>query len=136
MTTELILYADFYAEHPYIFDKIQNNPDRYRNYVFGMTTSCAASEDLSSDATTMFDCVKKEVILNIENRPWGSMMTMLALSSVVKRKMKSLYPITSNTTNVSVYNGNITPRDSIMERSCTLLIMWSSLGIFVELEVV
>lgn len=46
---------------------------------------------MSFEATNSQNCVQAEAKCNLQNRSWGSLMTMFALSSVIKREINSVY---------------------------------------------
>ena len=70
--------------------------------------------------------VVKEGINNSINNKWASLMCMLALSSVIKRVIRTVYPQTGGIVE-SVFNGKISPRHIFIaaEKGELLNIMWS-----------
>ena len=123
VSLELCLHADYYASHPYINDKIREDPEHHENLIFGLTVSNSAGSKWSAGDETKTLCVIRESVHNIKSRTWGSFMTMLALSSVVGLKIKSVYPNTSDLYD-NVFNGLISPRETT-EHSGDVIIMWS-----------
>ena len=109
--------------HIHINDKIRENPEHHENLIFGLTVSNSAGSKWSAGDETKTLCVICESVHNIKSRTWGSFMTMLALSSVVGLKIKSVYPNTSDLYD-NVFNGLISPRETT-EHSGDVIIMWS-----------
>ena len=117
---ELCLHADYYASHPYINDKIRENLEHHENLIFGLAVSISAVSKWSAGDETKTLCVIRESVHNIKSRT-GSFMTMLAISSVVGLKIKSVYPNTSDLS-YNVFNGLISPRETT-EHSGDVIIM-------------
>ena len=123
---ELCLNNDFYATHPFIETKIVENPGYHKNSIFGMAVSNKAGKKWSSGEESINKCILREAMYNTSNRNWGSLLCMLALSSVVGHQIKSVYPSTDNLYE-KVFNGVIYPHDT-NDNNGELHIMWSRFG--------
>ena len=93
VSAELFLHADFYAGHSYL----QQSDDNECTSLFKSPNS-AFTIALSEASAPMYQnhdrisCVQKEAAVVAEDGEWSSLMCMLALSTVLKQKVRSLYP--------------------------------------------
>lgn len=129
MTLELFLNRQYYATHPYIIDKISKNcKHRSDAGIFGMFISNTSDSKFGSGAekgkANRVACIIHEARLNIENRRWCSMISLIALSNVVGRNIKSIYPASSDF-HETISNGMVYARENSVEKKQPLLIMWS-----------
>ena len=93
VSVELFLHADFYADHSYL----QQSDDNECTFLFKSPNSAftiALSETPAPEYQNndRISCVQKESAAMAEDGEWSSLMCMLALSTVLKRKVCSLYP--------------------------------------------
>ena len=106
VSIELVIHRSYYSNHPYIEEKQSVLPDK------NVFEACMKS--LSTKDTTKEEAVVKEAITNCNALTWSSMMCLLALSSVIQSRIKSIYPNTSNYYAV-MFNGFVYPRVTASE---------------------
>lgn len=108
VSLELATNKDFYGNHPYLQEKYQENPDHSKESIFGIAFTIKAADSK--------DPVKAEADHVAQNRQWGSLTSMFALSSVINRRIISVYPECTSDLYSKILNGTIEPRtDSILD---------------------
>ena len=107
VSLELCLNSEYYAKHPYIAQKSKEHPMKHPNYFFDIALSVDPNTK-ESKFEQWKRTVVKEGINNSINNKWASLMCMFALSSVIKRGIRTVYPKTGGVLE-SVFNGEISP---------------------------
>lgn len=127
VSLELAINEDFYTNHPYLVEKYDENSDKSREFIFGIT--------ITHESANSKHPIKAEADYIAKNRKWGSLISMLGLSSVVNRKIISVYPETSDIYS-RVLNGTILPRigSPTLETEDDIFIFWSRTSNNVSLE--
>ena len=92
VSIELFLHKNYYKDHPFIADKQKAIS---KKNVFSKCLRHSSTTDLENTDTSHLMCVTHESIANCETKKWSSMMCMLALSTVMKCPIRSIYPKTS-----------------------------------------
>ena len=130
MSLELAINSDFYKNHPYLTHKYAENIDHSKESIFGIA--------FTHKAANSKDPVKTEADHISQNRKWGSLTAMFALSTIISRNIISVYPATSGL-NSKVLNGTIEPRvnngtNVENESPDKIVIMWSRTSNNVSLD--
>ena len=103
------------------------NTERHEKGIFGLFLSEASDSKYGTGAapgkTDRICCVANEAVINIKNRTWCSMLSLIALSSVVKRSIRSVYPASSDL-HERISNGVVLPRKNT-DSNKPISIMWS-----------
>lgn len=122
VSLELVLNHKFYhANHPFIEEKA-NYTEESMSTILEHAMSNYASENHSD---------KKKILvqahLNLDNKAWSPFICILALSSVVSRKIQVVYPKTENIYE-QIFNGTISPRIESAPAKSSLIIMFSMIS--------
>lgn len=129
VSIELCLNADFYVQHPFITEKVRVNTNISQNMIFSIFLSLESTNILNDDLSKK-KCILKEAFRNVTLGKWASMMCMLALSTIVNKKIETIYPDTDDLYS-SVFNGIIFPRPAetidatVVDK---ISILWSRIG--------
>ena len=105
---ELFLNAKFYAYHPYQEDAEERSLFDYDNTPFTYALSESSAPRFGDDDRQ--SCVRKEAIFMALIKEWASLICILALSTVIRRKICSYYPIIGLPAIEQLMNEGINPR--------------------------
>ena len=106
---ELFLNASYYCKHPHFLSvsKIYGKSD---SFFFTMAIkNCTIDSDLKNE-----EAVKFEAIANAKDKEWCSFLCLLALSSVIRRKIFSLFPDCDDSMQKHLRNQLIFPREECL----------------------
>ena len=118
---ELYKNTEYYAKHPRLDDE---NLFVNQNNAFCALLSDESSRHFKGERR---GCILIEANLNLRNRNWSSMICMMALSSVIKRDVKSIYPECDNRKVKSLLDCIVKPRIAVQAND-PLRILWSRVG--------
>ena len=131
---ELVLFQDYYAEHPYLIKKSQ------RYFCTYNTAFAAAFSDVVLDGfdrnekESNYKLIIRQGMHNLVPGTYSPLICMLALSSVIGREIISVYPekIGEETKYSWCGNGKIKPRVNhrlleTLYNQHEIVIMWSVL---------
>lgn len=129
VSLELYLNSNFYADHPFLTQKIYENVERNERGIF----SCAFPHDVSDGFTDDYgmskvQCVHHEALSNLKERRFGCLMDILALSTVLEANIRTVYPHNVQDIHTSMNNGLIHPCNQTVSQVKPLVIMWSRSG--------
>lgn len=86
-SAELFLNASYYGKHP-LFVSLSEQHNKSESHFFTMSIKNATIDsDLKNEAA-----VRYEALLNCKDKEWSSFLCILALSTVVCRKIVTLFP--------------------------------------------
>ena len=110
-TMEMYIYADFYCKHPVFLKLISENSGFTSiNSLLCMSTSYASVDSGLSG----IELVRAEAVANCKNfRKWSGFLFLLALSSVISRRVISCYPDIGLDKFKVMFSQEICPRTSI-----------------------
>ena len=90
-SVEVFENSDYYVKHPRMEEALLYDAEQFpnQNNAFSALLSDESSKCFNGDR---IECISKEAALNLRDRNWSSMVRMMALSSVIKRNIISIYP--------------------------------------------
>ena len=88
---ELFQNADYYAVDPHLVET-ENKKHFAKNNAFGETVSGDTLHNFSPKDDNKADCIRDEAIHMCKLREYSSFVCMMALSSVLDRRIFSCYP--------------------------------------------
>ena len=106
--TELFPNAKFYAYHPYLDDAEKRSLFESDNTPFTYALSESSAPRFGDNDRQ--SCVRKEAIFMAHIKEWASFICILALSTVIRGKICSYYPIIGLPAIKQLMNGEIYPR--------------------------
>lgn len=118
VSIEMYSNRGFYLNHPYFIQKKENNPK--------WIVEKLVKSSISGDCMDQKDMILAEAMINLKNYTRSSLMTMLALSSVIERNIVSVYPNTHDFQS-EIFNGEMQPRSG-ESKERALHIMWSQIN--------
>ena len=121
VSIELFLNAPFYASHPIFVSTFSNHEGKVSTTIKNLLPMSVSLASLESGLTGE-DLVRVEAISNCTEKVWSSFICILALSTVVNRKICSLYPDFGHEKYKLLFNQEIHPRHALP----TLLLLFVS----------
>ena len=125
-SVELFENSEYYAKHPRMEEVLSSNAEQFlnQNNAFSALLSDESSKCFKGDRV---ECINKEAALNLRDSNWSSMVCMMALSSVIKRHIISIYPKCSETKIRALLDCTIRPRVEVNVID-PIRILWSRAG--------
>ena len=109
---ELFLNADFYSQHPYFSSVFNTHGVKITHYLNNILPMCVSCEALDSNLRGV-ELVRQEAILISVDKVWSSFLCILALASVTKTNIQSLYPDSGEKKYRLLLNARVEPRPPV-----------------------
>ena len=119
---ELFQNVSYYASHPLL----QNLFETKKDYFVSLRSIYEIAVSSKATGVSLEELVKSEALRSCKPGEWGSFMCLLALSSVTKRNIFSVYPSIGAIKNRIILNNSIKPRSGVSFGD--LHIMFTQLG--------
>ena len=132
---ELVLYKDYYAEHPYLIEKSQRYFPTYNTAFAAAFSDVVLDGFYPNEKESNYKLIIRQGMHNLVPVTFSPLICMLALSSVIGKEIIVVYPEKiGEETKYSWYrNGAIMPRVNhglleITYNQHKIVIMWSKSG--------
>ena len=104
---ELFIHANFYANHP-LFELIFESNKSLFSSTSTLLPMCISNEAFNE--ADYIDCIRKEALCMCYDKVWASFLCVLAMSSILKRKLTVHYPDFGPLKYRILFNQEIMPR--------------------------
>ena len=130
---ELFEKASFYSNYPYFLDLFEKNKGTFAslNSIFSccltydsIDDSAAEEKGVRGNKNDMKTILRNEAIKNCEEKRYSSFICMIALSSVIKRRIISHYPDCGMYKYRLIFNTVINPRSFLPVTPGNVQILW------------
>lgn len=88
---ELYFNAEYYADHEIFRNTVRELSEVQESTLFTVGLSVDGDQILAGGGSTI-DAIKAEALAGCKNGVWGSLVHMMALASVIRQPIYSLYP--------------------------------------------
>ena len=89
---ELYFNAEYYADHKIFRNTIRELSEVQESTLFTVGLSADGNQILAGGGSRI-DAIKAEALAGCKNGVWGSLVHMMALASVIRQPIYSLYPV-------------------------------------------
>ena len=90
VASELFLNAEFYATHE-VFKRTAELTKIPKCVLFPVALTANGDKAIANGGSSI-DAVKAEAVATCKDKEWGSLIHMMAIASVIRRPVYSLYP--------------------------------------------
>ena len=111
---ELFLFSEFYYNHPILEKIFESKKFEKHDSIISL---CVSHKALDSGKRKK-SLIEEEAILGCSDKSWSNFFQMLALSSVIKRKIRVHYPDHGDSRSKAIFDQEIKPRTNILSCYC------------------
>lgn len=107
VSIEIACNLDFYIDHPYLTKKQLESETKFcKGYLLRLSMHFNSTDDMINTEASLKAALYVEILNNVKDRTWSSLMSMLGLASVLKAPISSIWPMTKDFKE-SFFNGTI-----------------------------
>jgi len=125
VSIEIACNLDFYIDHPYLTKKQLESETKFcKGYLLRLSMHFNSTDDMINTEASLKAALYVEILNNVKDRTWSSLMSMLGLASVLKAPISSIWPMNKDFKE-SFFNGTILLRVQEFLELEEIKILWS-----------